>query len=171
MGKNRIKEFAERRYELPIVLDDCYGGAREESERTMVEVLFVTDSPMEAKARIELNLKVAALEREMREMRRMRDRVAHLESQLAQKCGQPTYAEAIDAREAIEAATRDLFGNVAVTERDDQETAGDRHFVFHVISAASIDDLVALSDKWHAEVASLPSRLSGLFRLSLDIAK
>ncbi|HEY5316040.1 MAG TPA: hypothetical protein VIK18_26165 [Pirellulales bacterium] len=175
MGRNRLLDYEEGGHDLRVPLEDCYGGAREESGRTFVDVQFVTNSPLEAKARIELNFRVAALEGEMRQRRRemaiQGHRIAYLEAQLAQKNGQPTYAEAINARDAIEAFTRELFGNVSVTERDDEETAGDRHFVFHVNSAATIDDLIALSDKWHTEVASLPNRLSGLFRLSLDIAK
>lgn len=82
----------------------------------------------------------------------------------------PSAAELGNLYRQVLEATADLFpGEARVSVKNDPEIPDDLYFVFAVGAAGSIDDIAARNDEWHGRVCRLPSKFSGLFRLSVRV--
>lgn len=74
-----------------------------------------------------------------------------------------------DLLEKVKAITREVFsGEFALTEREDCEIEGDRHFTFSVVDSGDVDAMLSRYKEWHSRLGELPAHVRSLFRLSID---
>ena len=65
--------------------------------------------------------------------------------------------------------SREIFaGEITLTEKADNEIAGDHHIAVSVADSGELDAIVARNDQWHARLCSLPPEVRCFFRLSID---
>ena len=82
----------------------------------------------------------------------------------------PSSPELGDMYHNVSGITAELFpGETRVTIENDPEIPDDLYFVFGVDAIGGIDDIAARNDEWHGRICHMPSKFSGLFRLSVTV--
>lgn len=70
----------------------------------------------------------------------------------------------------VAAFTAELFpGEMHIRINNDPEIPDDLYILFGVDATGGIDELAAKNDEWHGRVCRMPTRFSGLFRLSVTV--
>lgn len=135
----------------------------ERSANSVSAKFYLPLSPLEAKDRIEHNLRIAALEREVRELK---ERVQKLETEKA--AARPNATDRFDPGIAeVVAITSELFGTAQVDIDRDPEEPDSVFVVFSVKSKGDISELVEKRITWHEKIRNTQHLYSGMLRLSI----
>ena len=85
-------------------------------------------------------------------------------------CRCPSSSDLSDLCRQVLGFTVEIFpGEPCIQVRNDPEIPDDLYVVFGVAATGTIDEIAAKNDDWHARVSRLPSKFSGLFRLSIAV--
>jgi hypothetical protein len=137
-----------------------------------------TDSVNHATELIRQNMRIVTLEAQIAELSRsltkqIRElidqfqRLSYLESLVPSLSIKANFFEVRDALNRVQEFTTTIFSQqVAPTEREDCEDAGERYFEFNVNRCDSIDETLKKFNEWHSLVSQLPINVRGLFHLS-----
>jgi hypothetical protein len=71
-----------------------------------------------------------------------------------------------DHRAVLEYTSK-LFGHVATVELDIDPETSEQYFVVNAPGAGSVDELVALDDKWHRDLRVTVGNIADQYRLSI----
>ena len=143
--------------------DECL-PPRHPQERAPVVAVVVAQTPETAAQIVRQNLRIAEVERQLREVRAEIGR-------LAKKQG----ARAVHAREPdpcladVVGITQEMFsGKVHVELVNDPEEPEHSYVVFRTSATGEISDIVEKRIEWHRRIMQLSPGSSGSFRLSID---
>jgi hypothetical protein len=99
----------------------------------------------------------------------MESRLSRIEGDRRDTAETPSYFEVRDSLEKVRAITGEIFsGEIALSEREDPEVAGDRYFSIGVVDGGDADAMLSRYDEWHARLCELPPNVRSMFRLSID---
>jgi cell shape-determining protein MreC len=106
------------------------------------------------------SLRISEMERRLSRVERVRRDTAET----------PDYFEVRDSLEKVRAITAEIFsGEIALSEREDPEVAGDRYFTIGIVDGGDADAMLSRYDEWHARLCELPPHVRSMFRLSIDV--
>lgn len=116
-------------------------------------------------ARAEVQAPVISLRRELGEVVREFEAAAKLLG-----VSQPTAIELDGLCCQVAAFTAELFpGEMRISIHNDPDIPDDLYILFGADATGDLDELAAKNDEWHGRICRLPTRFSGLFRLSVVV--
>ncbi len=134
---------------------------REQRSAPPYQIVLVTQSPQEAAARIQNNLRIAELERDVYQLKsQLRMLISERPALKNTRESDPCLADVIELTER-------MFGAPEVTVSHDPEFPENAFVVFNVIASGSPKEIVDKRMAWHEKVGDVQPRYSGRIRLSI----